>query len=105
MANWDQRAMSPPDSAYILIYLPSINRFIDEDNNVMHDLSDLFDAWELNEWKKHQDYDILLDRKGDWCELYYPSPCEENYYLHEMNMAKENYQLDVQYRQKAFCYN
>lgn len=77
MSNWDGRGMSPPESAYSLWYYPSINRFTDDDGQILHDLSDLFDVWQLEEWKRAQDYDILLDRKGDWCELYYPSEVEE----------------------------
>ena len=62
----------PPESAYGLWFYPEINRFVDEDGNVLHDLHDLFDVWELEEWKKTQNYDVRRDRNGNWCELYFP---------------------------------
>lgn len=77
MSNWDGREPSPPESAYMLCYHPAINRFVDEDGMILHDLSDLFDLWELDEWKKHQSYDLMQDKKGDWAELYYLSPGDE----------------------------
>ena len=103
MTNWDKRPMSPPESCYLLLYCPSINRFIDEDGNVLHDLVDLFDVWELEEWKRTQDYGVLLDRKGDWCELYYPSNFEEREFLASIQVKAESRYLDDTWRQKAFC--
>ena len=85
MSNWDGRPMSPPESAYMLCYHPSINRFVDEDGEILHDLSDLFDLWELDEWKKHQTYDLMLDKKGDWVELYYLSPGDEADFIEYLN--------------------
>ena len=79
--NWDGRGMSPPESAYMLCYHASINRFTNEDGEILHNLSDLFDVWELEEWKKTQEYDLMLDKKGDWCELYYLSPGDEADFL------------------------
>ena len=78
---YDQHYPSPPESAYMLYYYPSINRFVDDEDNILHDLADLFDVWELDEWKRTQDYGILLDRKGDWCELYYVDSFEEREFL------------------------
>ena len=105
--NWDQRSMSPPESAYLLLYCTSINRFIDEDGNILHDLSDLFDVWQLDEWKRHQDYDILLDRKGDWCELYYPSNFEERDFLESIQIKLESRNMDELYlkRRLKLCVN
>jgi len=101
--NWDKRPMSPPESAYMLYYYPSINRFVDEDGNILHDLADFFDVWELEEWKRTQDYGILLDRKGDWCELYYPSNFEERDFLESIQIKLESRNMDELYRQKVFC--
>lgn len=66
-----QKTNSPPESAYGLWYYESINRFLDEDGHILHDLYDLFDVWQLEEWKRTQDYGILIDRNGNLCELYY----------------------------------
>lgn len=67
----------PPDSAYALWYYPEINRFTDSDGNILHDLHELFDVWQLEEWKRTKDYGILVDHNGNVCELYYPSLEEE----------------------------
>lgn len=64
---------SPPDSAYGLWYHASINRFMNDEGQILHDLYELFDVWELDEWKKTKDYGVLIDRKGNLCELYYSS--------------------------------
>ena len=103
MSNWDGRGMSPPESAYSLWYYPSINRFTDDDGQILHDLSDLFDVWELDEWKRTQDYGILLDRKGDWCELYYVDSFEEREFLERLQINREIGCMNKLYRQKAFC--
>jgi hypothetical protein len=69
--------MYPPDSVYSLWYYPDINRFADEDGYILHDLSDRFDVWELDEWKKTCDYGILIDRRGNLCEVFYPTEEED----------------------------
>ena len=103
MSNWDGRGMSPPESAYSLWYYPSINRFTDDDGQILHDLADLFDVWELDEWKRTQDYGILLDRKGDWCELYYVDSFEEREFLERLQINREIGCMNKLYHQKAFC--
>ena len=103
MSNWDGRGMSPPESAYSLWYYPSINRFTDDDGQILHDLSDLFDVWQLEEWKRAQDYGILLDRKGDWCELYYADSFEEREFLERLRINREIGCMNKLYYQKAFC--
>ena len=62
---------SPPESAQGLWYDPSINRFIDEDGYILHDLHQYFDLWQLDEWKKTREYGMLVDRNGDIWELFY----------------------------------
>lgn len=62
---------NPPRDAYGLWYYPDINRFSDENGNILHDLSDLFALWQLEQWKKTKDYGLMVDRKGNLCELYY----------------------------------
>ena len=76
-----EKLMSPPESSYSLWFYPSINRFTDDDGNILHDLHELFDVWQLEEWKKTQDYGLLIDRKGGLCEMYYPSAIEEEDFL------------------------
>ena len=89
-----------PGSAYLLLYCPSINRFIDEDGNIFHDLSDLFDVWQLDEWKKTRDYGMILDRNGNWCELYYPSNFEERDFLEGIRVNRESCILNGLYRKR-----
>ena len=72
MRRWNPRPVYPPDSATALFYYPDLNRFADEDGTIMHDLSDRFAVWELEEWKKTREYGILQDRNGELCELFYP---------------------------------
>lgn len=61
----------PPESAYGLWYYPEINRFTDEDGFILHDLHAYFSVPQLDMWKKTKDYGIMIDRKGNLCELYY----------------------------------
>jgi hypothetical protein len=68
---WNPKPTWPQDSMYSLWYYPDINRFKDEDGHILHDLSDKFDVWQLDEWKKTRDYGILTDRNGELVELYY----------------------------------
>lgn len=77
-----QRVSSPPESAESLWYYPLINRFTDDSGYILHDLSQYFDVWQLEEWKQTQDYGLLMDRNGDWWELYYPDTDEEEDFLH-----------------------
>jgi len=74
---WNRQPLAPPDTLYSLWYYPHINRFTNADGDILHDLSKLFDVWQLDEWKRTCDYGILKDRNGDWCELYYPSEFED----------------------------
>ena len=80
---WSKQPMGPPDTLYSLWYYPNINRFANDDGVILHELSDKFDVWELDEWKRTGDYGILMDRNGDWCELFYPSEWEDwNFITH-----------------------
>lgn len=62
---------SPPDSANTLWYDPTINRFEDESGHVVHDLYSHFDTWQLDQWKKTQEYALMTDKNGDLWELFY----------------------------------
>ena len=62
----------PPESAMGLWYDPSINRFMDDNGFILHDLHEFFDLWQLDEWKKTRDYGLLEDRNGNLWELFYP---------------------------------
>lgn len=50
---------------------------MDEDGEILHDFTDLFDVWQLDRWKKEKQYGLLTDRYGNLCELYYLDPFDE----------------------------
>ena len=54
---------SPPDSANSLWYRSKTNWFEDEDGTIIYDLSEFFDTWQLDKWKKQKDYGMLQDKK------------------------------------------
>ena len=62
---------SPPDSANSLWYRSKTNWFEDDDGNIIYDLSEFFDTWQLDKWKKQEDYGVLQDKKGDLWEIFY----------------------------------
>lgn len=80
---------SPPESSYGLWYYPGINRFADEDDNILHDLSHLFSTWELDEWKRTQEYGILIDKNGDLAEIYYQSLAAERDFLERIKGQRQ----------------
>ena len=66
----------------ILSYSPSLNRFVDEDSIVIHDISKLFDNWQIQEWlyseKRQYGQDSLVTAKtGDDVRLVYLTNEEE----------------------------
>ena len=63
--------VSPPDSANSLWYHSKTNWFEDEDGTIVYDLSEFFDTWQLDKWKKQEDYGVLQDKKGDLWEIFY----------------------------------
>jgi len=70
----------PPDSMYSLWYSPSINRFVDGDGYLLHDLHEILDVWVLDKWIQTKDYGLMIDKKGNLVELYYEEEAE-NYIL------------------------
>jgi len=59
------------NDAYTFSYLPSINRFVDVQGCIIHDLSKLFHTWELDQWKKTQDYGLIRDKDNQLYDFYY----------------------------------
>lgn len=90
---------APVDSAYGLWYYPCINRFVDEDGHILHNLVDLFDVWQLEEWKQTGEYGVLIDHKGDLCELYYATPEDDKILFEALKIVAESAQLDARYKQ------
>lgn len=63
---------------HILYYSPSVNRFADEDWCIIHDLSKLFDLWQLKLWKKTKDHGLLRAKTGIVWKIYYLSSDEDD---------------------------
>jgi len=59
------------NDAYTFSYLPSINRFVDVQGCIIHDLSKLFHTWELDQWKKTQDYGLIRGKDNQLYDFYY----------------------------------
>jgi len=55
---------------YEIYYHENINKF-KINGKIVHDLSDLFDVWELEEWKKTKEFGIMISKNGFICEFYY----------------------------------
>ena len=70
-------AKDNPYYPYILFYIPSLNRFMDHEWMVVHDLSPIFNAWELERWKRSRRDDILFTKDGVQMMIYYLNE-EEN---------------------------
>lgn len=51
----------------VLSYSPSLNRFVDEDSVIIHDISRLFDNWQIQDWlyseKRQYGQDVILTSK------------------------------------------
>ena len=72
-------ALAPnnPYYPYLLMYSPSINRFIDADWYVVHDISLIFDNWQLDKWKRSRRDAILSTKDGIEMKLYYLTDPED----------------------------
>lgn len=62
---------SHPDSADTLWYDPEVNRFENECGYIMHNLSEFFDVWQLDKWKKTKQNALLIDKTGGAWEVFY----------------------------------
>lgn len=48
----------------ILAYVPSLNRFIDTNDIIVHDISVLFDHWQIQKWLSEGAKDTILTAKN-----------------------------------------
>lgn len=60
-----------------LSYMSQMNRFVDEDLCVVHDLHTVFDNWQLEQWKRAKRSAILVAKTGKKIKLVYLTPPEE----------------------------
>lgn len=68
-----------------LSYLPSINKFINYNGVIVHDLYHVFDVWQLDKWKKQQQTSLVHDRNGNEWLIEYLSDEEEDDIFDLMN--------------------
>ena len=67
----------------LLSYLSSMNRFVDTNGCIIHDLSEVFDTWQLDQWKRGKESAIVMDKDGKLWRLEYLTPYEEDdVYMH-----------------------
>jgi hypothetical protein len=82
-----------------LFYLPTINKFADNEWDIVHSLNQIFRTWELDQWKRRGQDSTLLSRNGTVWHLYYLGASEENEILelihwnmyHGIKMDRANY--------------
>lgn len=71
MDNDSAMAVDNPYYPYFLMYSPSLNRFIDAEWYVVHDVSAIFDTWQLDQWKRKGQDAILTTKDGIDMKVYY----------------------------------
>lgn len=71
MKNNSAIAPGNPYYPYVLLYSPSMNRFIDYEWYVVHDVSTIFDTWQLDQWKRNGHDAILTAKDGNDYMIYY----------------------------------
>lgn len=66
-------ALAPDDPHFpnVLYYIPSLNRFMDHQNCIVHDLYILFDMWQINEWLQYRQDSLLTTKSGNDMMVYY----------------------------------
>lgn len=81
------------NEAYTFSYLPSINRFVDVQGCIIHDLSRIFHTWELDQWKKTKDYGLIRGKDDQLYDFYYLDGDEEDDIL---NFISDNEKFGIQ---------
>ena len=67
-----------PYGPYVLYYVPSLNRFLDSNWVIVHDLHTLFNTWQLMVWKRNERDDLMVTRDGIEMMVYYLTDEEED---------------------------
>lgn len=81
------------NDAYTFSYLPSINRFVDVQGCIIHDLSQMFYTWELDQWKKTKDYGLIRGKDDQLYDFYYLDEEAEDDIL---NFISDNEEFGIQ---------
>ena len=56
---------APYDSSFGLWYYPAVNRFVDEDGNIMHCINDVIDWWILDQFRMEKKPMVVIGRDGE----------------------------------------
>ena len=75
------RSLMAPGNPYgpnVLYYIPSLNRFLDANWVIVHDLHTLFNTWQLMVWKRNERDDLMVTRDGIEMMVYYLTDEEED---------------------------
>lgn len=81
----------------ILSYSQSLNRFVDEDSIIIHDISKLFDNWQIRDWMNtcaYGGYQLLTAKTGDDVRLVSLTKEEEDD-LYDFLGMQESYGVKV----------
>lgn len=60
-----------PFYPYILFYVSSINRFMTHDWVIVHDISEIIDAWQIRKWKRDRQDAPIRIKDGTEMMVYY----------------------------------
>jgi hypothetical protein len=73
-------ALSPNNPHYpdVLFYIPSLNRFMDHQWIIVHDIYSLFSMWQINEWLQYRRDGWLTTKSGTGMMLYYLNEEEDD---------------------------
>ena len=66
------------ENEHKISYSPSLNRFLDCDYVVIHDLHQLFDTWQLDQWIRRQEDSIMSAKDGSQVYLEYLNEEQED---------------------------
>lgn len=83
----------------ILAYSPGINRFVDENDVIVHDISALIPQWQTNNWLNDGAKDLIVKTKNGWNALLVCLNDEEEDSLFDYWGFQESFGLKVD-RQK-----
>ena len=88
-------AIDNPYYPYILFYIPSLNRFMDHNWKIVHDLSDVFDAWQIQRWKRNRRDDVVRTKNENIDMMIYYLNDEEDIEVLEYLGWNDSYGVKV----------
>ena len=100
MAGMVSCCQGPTDSCPALYYDPDINRFVDEDGQIIIDMHEILDPWQILHMKetgKESGYCVLPTKSGGIIEAFFPSPWSENTYWNFLKQYHDDQQAYYRY--------